>query len=447
MRLFLILFSFICLDSLSAAEKQLVLVRPTLGTERVPPALGRQIEKLALQVVMGRPNVELLLMGSEAPSQTSVDILVVESEIYLEASGYRIEARLLDLKGKRLIRNVKKSGIQEIEVVRFFQAAIEAIFEDKEKKLPLNNSENQIDSSNKSSLSPVSPKRKIESPSVINLPSSKTINFRELVKGLKVGVDEKIAQANNDKKKEESKNNNLIAKKDLSQTNSQQQIPEKKKNRVAVQSFELSLKLQQRSISTEGFTSVEGKTGILIASLNAFYGIPESWNNWGIFYGGYLGRVNSSPFEVGLPYKIYSGIGVKQKTDYLALVLARESLHFFGLASFGGGNTAGLIDINSLGVSGNYCFNLWKSESCIKMDYFIVMAARTGYRVARSAAGWSGSGWLLEFISPIKVYGWNFSIITESLQLKSEPVDYQFVGVKPFLIEESRLALSFQRSF
>jgi hypothetical protein len=184
-----------------------------------------------------------------------------------------------------------------------------------------------------------------------------------------------------------------------------------------------------------------------MASLNAFYGIPESWNDWGIFYGGYVGRVNSSPFEVGQPYKAYTGIGVKQKSDRLALVFARESLHFFGIASFGGGNTPGLIDVNSIGLNGQYCFNLWKGESCIKLDYFFVMNAKTGYGAARSAAGWSGGGWLLEFVSPIKLYGWNLSIITESLQLKSEPVDYQFVGVKPFLIEESRLALSFQRSF
>lgn len=437
-----------------ADDKRFVMVRPTAGLDLLAPGLARHIERLALQVVAQRPQIELLLSGPLAPNASKVDIWVVESEVIRKNDVYEIETRLLDLRGKRLIKNVKRGNILEADLIRLFQAGIEALFIESEKAPPVQaprTVEAPPDTPDEQTGKPP-PQKKIN-PSPLSPPTPSVVDFRERVRVLKTDVDTEISEVAEEKKEEKAKKklssptrlgSSPAIPKEESQTPFEPKVKSKFKYDLK---YDFGLSLEERSISSQGYAVVRGTTNVVTAKAQGFMVVP--WKKWdaGLLMEMAIGRISSSPLNISSPYKIALGPALHWKTGFAAVTFAREATHFFGISDFGSGESGGVVKANFLELSGRQCIALWSDELCLEVLFGSLRSATSEFEVVSNTQAWSGSKLRLGLIMPFTLKSWNLAMSLERLQLESEPVVFEFVGVKPFTIQESRIAFSLVRSF
>ena len=163
---------------------RLALIRKVQGLEQIPQSLGNQLERLTMLVVSKQPDYELLLSGTDTPTASVIDMVAVESEVGRTKEGFRIEARLLDIRTKKLITKASHDNIREEHLVRMFQAALESLFIPDEKNKPLE-PDKVVAPKPKTA---VLPQEKINVPSTTQVkePEAPTLDFKK-IKSLKNG--------------------------------------------------------------------------------------------------------------------------------------------------------------------------------------------------------------------------------------------------------------------
>lgn len=428
------------------------MVRPTAGLDLLPPTLARHLERLALQVVSQRPQLELLLSGPSAPKSSKVDIWVVESEVNRADGVYEIETRLLDLKGKRLIKNVRRGNILEADLVRLFQAGIEALFTESEKTSNDTPTAKTPQPPELNSEKSSKPAPQLSNPSTIKAPSASAVDFRERVRGLKTDVDAKVsevAEEEQEKKKLLSQSNSLkaIPGSKLNKKSHADLLPPPKSRFPYKLKYGFELGLEERTVSSKGYAVVRGTSNVIAVKTNGFFGVPWGKLDAGLTGELYFGRISSAPLDVEAPYRIAIAPAVDWKSGHFSVGFSQESMHFFGISSFGAGQSGGAIKANFLDFSAQQCISFWGHPVCFSVLYAGLRSAVSNFEVVSTAKQWSGSRQRISLKIPSTLKHWDFAMSLDQLQLESEPVVLEFVGVEPFSIQESRLAISLARSF
>ncbi len=188
-----------------AQDKRFALVRKVQGLEQLPSVLARQLQTLSMMVVSKQPGYEILLSGADTPNGSLIEIVALESEVVLVGDSYRIEARLLDLKTKKLINKASRDDIREQDLIRLFQGALESLFLDNAEKDKAPTLQKSVEKKT------LIPPKKFALKNQVNQPDQKTLDFKARVMSLKSQADtaienkiiekEKIAEAAKEEEK------------------------------------------------------------------------------------------------------------------------------------------------------------------------------------------------------------------------------------------------------
>lgn len=425
-------------------DKSLVLVRKIQGHELLPPNVSRQLEKICLQVVTKQKGLELLLSGTDTPTASAVDMVAVESEVSKSGNGFRLEARLINVKTKTLLSKVALDNIREDDLLRLFQGAIESIFlqydwsEEKEAK------EAKGAKDAKMSVPPLPAKpKKIPNTTQTTAPAEDAIDFAKRVRDLKAGVDKEIIKTAEEKKEEAAKDKdpeknssiamlkgNLLVDEDL--------MKKINKPKVYPRQFRFAVGMDRREITSTGL--VDTTTKAQMVNLRVLGHNPTSFFNGKIAWSYDLTYTKAQTATVATPAMNQLGLYATWLSTHwnLSAGIFRDASFFVNLPEPG------------VGLQPSSLTSVWtkiKTDIVLPFKYPIkigasygsVMQGQSDYKPISGASAWQGTYTHLDFSPHFLVYGCEFNVMTETLNLTTQ-------GEIPFTFNESRLGLSIRRS-
>jgi hypothetical protein len=438
--------SFLIAALALAQDTRLAVIKRIEGSDALPPGLARQLERSTLHIVSRKPGLELLLSGANAPLQSEVDAVAVESTVTNGTAGYRVEARLIDLKTKKLIGKAAVDRIREEDVLRMFEGALERIFEPFEKTL--REKSPPTPAPKKPETPPVTlQQRALPSTVQTNTPNASAVDFRERVRALKVAVDKEIVRTAEAKAEEERKRTETEKKESaaaaaalgvagISRTDLK---PDPAKGGVFryPQRHRLSLGYNTREINSNYFVDSTATASFL--NLRAEGHVPLLFK--GLVGGSYDLAVNRSmAVPVELPTLWHAGAFLSYTgVDLVAGAgLLRDTNFFMNLPGPGLGiQPKTIVTTWALArVEANlYVGGRWKLEG----SYGVPAAVETNYGPLMEATAWSGSVGRAAVTPPLSYLNFVANFAVERIALTTQ-------GERPFTLTDSRFAFSVQRS-
>lgn len=107
----------------------LLTYRKLKGQEILPESLSRSINKSALKILAGQKDYELVLNSMSFPESTTVNIHAIEGQINKKDDLFSINLQLINIKNKKVLRDVSIENIMEADLVRIIQGGLEALFQ------------------------------------------------------------------------------------------------------------------------------------------------------------------------------------------------------------------------------------------------------------------------------------------------------------------------------
>ncbi|MCM2350064.1 MAG: hypothetical protein NDI69_08575 [Bacteriovoracaceae bacterium] len=422
-----------------ADEKKLALVRRIQGLEQLPPHLSRQLQTLTLQVVTKQPDYELLLSGTDSPNASVVELVAVESEVAKQGDYYRIEARLLNLKTKKLITRAARDDIREEDLIRLFQGALESLFvpdiekEAAKEKPPVSPKEVSVPRQ-----SPPPPSMQVKQP---DLP---TLDFKQRVRDLQIAADKAIVKTVEQKKEQaDSKKNSPTVSLQASRhagITSEMEVPFKKEPapKIYPQRMVLMAGYDSRQVESDYYLITTTKAQLLTLQFAGDYPFSLMDGRIATSYELAYSRAVSAPVEVPSLYQLglyASWLGTHWSTS---LGLKRDASFFVNLPAPGEGIQSQSITTTWLNAKADLLFEMWGPWR-INAMYGVPLQVETNYSPLVSAKQWQGTNIHLAITPPLNFKGWETNLSLDQINLTTQ-------GERPFTLNESRIALSVRRS-
>lgn len=414
-----------------AQDKAYALVRSIQGIETLPPSLARQLEKVSLQVVAKQPGYELLLSGTDTPKGAVVEMVAVEPEVSRKGDSFRVEARLIDVKTKRLLARASRDHIREEDVVRLFQGAMEAIFMGHHSEGELEEKEN------------AKPKDRPKVPSTTqtNTPDEPSIDFRKRIADLKVGVDKKIVDVVETKEEAAKKKENEAALMKSSKNGMALEADASKKptnSKIYQKIHVLSLAFDSRTITSVGLLDATSKA--TTASVRASGHAPTSLFDGKTAYSWDFAYSMVQGIEYEVPSVYQAGLYGSWLSEnwFLSIGLFRDATFFVNLPVPGEGLQASSLTSTWTRVKTEITLPFsrpWKIAASYGKPYSV----ESNYKPISAAEEWQGTHMHLGISPHFVLLGFETNLTFETLDLSTQ-------GEIPFTFNESRLGLSLRRS-
>lgn len=436
-----VLIIFTCMAA-GADDKRLALVRKIQGTEQLPETLSRQLQSLTLQVVAKQKDYELLLSGTDTPNASLVDMVAVESEIGRDGNYYSIEARLLDIRTKKLLTKASRGSVREEDLLRLFQGALESLFiPDPEKALK----KKEIEPAQKTENLPRQ-KQKYPSTLQTNQPNLPALDFKQRVKDLKSGTDQAIAKVVEEKEqaaavKKETKNNpstnqpptTLAAMKSEAFVEKKEPI-----SKVYPRQHVLMVGYDSRQVDSDYYISTATKAQLL--TMKASGHLPLSMFD-GKIAGSYdlaYSRGLSAPVE--LPTIYQAGLSATWLGTFLktSVGVLKDSSFFVNLPSPGEGIFPSSISSTWMRIRSEITLD-FRGRWIVAASYGMPLMVETDYKPLSKAKEWKGTNLNVSITPPYSYKSWETALTVDQMNLTTQ-------GDRPFTLNESRVALSIRRS-
>lgn len=427
--------------NVKAQEKKLALVRKVQGLEQLPSVLSRQLQTLTMMVVTKQPGYEILLSGNDTPTGSLVDIVALESEVVLVGDSYRVEARLLNLKTKKLINKASRENIREEDLVRLFQGALESLFLDNIQKVP--------------TLQKIVEKKPVFVPKIISIrnqvnpPDQKTLDFKQRVMSLKTEADtaiakkiiekEKIADAEKDAKKLMIANATSDQKKSSLNILAEEVQEQVKPPKIQLtKTYHVFAGYESRGILCDYLIGTDTRAQLLTIKANGNVPFEKFDGKIGATADVTYSRGISVPVVIPSLYEIGLYGSWLESSWNASVGLMRSSSFFVNLSSPGEGIKSQAITTTWLKVKTNFSMNFigeWK----VGLSYGVPQTVETDFSPLKSVKKWQGSHLFATITPPLNYREWesNFSIEQNSLTTQGERL---------FTLKETRVALSIRRS-
>ncbi len=434
---------FVFQSTAFGGERRLALVRRIQGIEQIPQGLSKQLEILTMQVVAKQPDYELLLSGTDTPTASVVDMVAVESEVGRSKDGYRIEARLLDIRTKKLLTKASHDNIREEDLIRLFQGALESLFiPDEKNKKPSEKTVTPPKTTNVPRIRQILP-----TTTHVKEPDAPSLDFKKLIRDLKINVDKEIEKkselqaiaAREELAKKKAAENaqslmvprSLISSKDAPANNPTAQ--NQYKNRYNVQ-----LGWDSRNIDSSYLVDTSVKAQFLTLKSAGHLPLDFLRGQTAFSYDVGMSRALSIPIEAPVIYQLGLYGTWLQPRYNLSAGLNRDASFFVNLPSPGAGLAASSITTTWLSVKSEINFDL-KGKWELTAKYGVPGMVETDYSPLKSAKQWQGNNLQLTATPPLGLKSWNATLLFEQINLTSQ-------GDAPFTLNESRTALFVRRS-
>lgn len=437
-----VLLLFTCLTA-GADDKRLALVRKIQGTEQLPDTLSRQLQSLTLQVVAKQKDYDLLLSGTDTPNASLVDMVAVESEIGRDGNYYSIEARLLDIKSKKLITKASRGQVREEDLLRLFQGALESLFLPDPDKTP---EKKEVEPTPKAENIP---RQQQKNPPTLqtNQPNLPSLDFKQRVKDLKSGTDNAIAKLVEEKKQAEAAaksqtktNSSSIQPKATVAALKSEKIVEKKE--PTLKSYErqhvLSVGYDSRQVDSDYYISTATKAQLLTMKASGHIPIRLFDGKLAGSYDLSYSRALSVPVELPTVYQAglsatWLGRFVKTSAGVL-----RDSSFFVNLPTPGEGLLPSSISSTWMRIRSEVTFD-YRGRWIVAASYGMPMMVETDYKPLAKAKEWKGTNLNVSITPPYSYKSWQTALTVDQMNLTTQ-------GDRPFTLNESRVALSIRRS-
>lgn len=422
-------------------DRPLALIRQIQGVEILPPALSRQLERVGIQIVSKQKGYQLVLSGEDTPSSSLVDMVAIESEVAKSGTGYRIEARLLDLKTQKLLTKASHDNIREEDVIRLYQGALESLFIPDVKK-EIEATPAPFKTPNPKINNPKNPPPALQ----VRTPNEKSIDFKKRVKELKFGVDEKIKIVNAEEKKKEAeaKENQVAAAKAMSaqeanvgQSEDEPEVEKKKASKNYPKKMVFLLGWESRSLLSTDLVDTSSEPTLL--TLRAMGHMPLDYFSGQLAYSFdvSVSRALSSAAPLPTPYQLGLAGSWLSKWWATSLGLHRDTSFFFNVPAPGAGLQTSMITTLWSRLQGEAYLGsskAWKMRAAVGNPIMV----SSGHSSVKKATKWEGTNFLAAVAVPL------FSPVWET-QLSFEKINLTTEGTRLFTINESRLTISVGR--
>jgi hypothetical protein len=438
------ILSFALLSAgVEADDKRLALVRRIQGLEQLPDSLSRQLRTITLMVVTKQKDYEVLLSGTDAPNSSIVDMVAVESEIGRKGRLYHIETRLLDVKLNKLISRASRDDIREEDLVRLYQGALESLFlPELKKKLP--GSTNNKNDPNPSNENPTL-KKKLPSTTQFNQPNHSALDFKQRLRELKSDAEEGIAKVaeQEDAKKVEKKPKKesppSIAAPIKAQLSFNDKPMKKEKPKLALPSkHTLQAGYDSRQVDSDYFTFTTAKVQLLTLKAGGHFPLSLFRGRVAGSYDLAYSKAISAPIELPILYQIGVYASWLNPDWNTSIGLNRESSFFSNLTSPGEGIQTQTVSTTWIKLKSQMLVEIrgvWELEA----SYGLPVMVETNYLPLKDADAWKGSNLHLAITPPHSYKKWKATLGFDKINLTT-------TGEQPFILNESRMALSVKRS-
>lgn len=426
-----------------AASKKLALVRKIQGTEQLPPNLARQLQTTSLQVVSRQPDYEVLLSGADAPEDSVVSLFAIESEVGRSNNGYRIEARLIDVRTKKVMTKALREDVRLEDLSRLFRGALESLFIPDEKKS--SNNQNPQDPVEKSeNLSLLQKQKKLQNKN--NQANSKEIDFKKRIQDLQMEADVAIVE-----KTQEKANGTSTAVQNKPQENSPakegtaiistaknpaEDKPISRKNYPL--RYEVGGGYDSRQVESTYLVGTLTKIQLLTVRGSGDY--PISYFSGKMAVSGDLAfsRAFASPVALPTIYQIGLYGTFLQPRWKISLGFQRDASFFVNLPEPGAGLQSQSLVTTWIKIKSAFIlkFNApWRFD----VSYGTAGMVETNYKPLSNAKNWQGTNVGIAVTPPYSYKNWKSNIAFERINMTSE-------GDRSFTLNDSRIALSVRRS-
>lgn len=438
----LVVLLLLCQSLAFGSDKRLALVRRIQGLEQIPQSLGHQLERLTMLVISKQADYELLLSGTDTPIASVVDMVAVESEVGRTNDGYRIEARLLDIRTKKLLTKASHSNIREEDLVRMFQGALESLFIPDAKIKPI--APDKVSNPKTTII----PRQKMILPSTTQMkePDAPTLDFKKIVRDLKRKVDKEIEkkvelktqaeQKEADKKKaDQASQTASIAKGEISKKVTDEKRP-------SLKSYPRRLNIfagwDSRSIDSTYLVDTSVKAQLLTLKSDGHIPLDILQGRMAASYNLSLSRALSIPIEAPALYQVgLFGTWLEPRWN-ISAGINRDASFFVNLPSPGEGLAASSITAAWITVNSEVNFDFW-GQWFLGAKFGVPGMVETNYAPLKKAKQWQGNNLQLTMTPPLYFKGWSSSFSFQQINLSSQ-------GEAPFTLNESRIALFVRRS-
>ena len=424
------------------AEPAFALIRPIKGQESLPPHVLRQLKRISLQVASKQKGLQLLLSGDDPPTGSTLEVLALESEVIKVNGTYTIEARLVDIREKKIRSTTRRENIPEEYLIRLYQGALEAVFlpvkdadeEDEEKEGKKPELKVPPPPTVKDSIKPTTTQTRSQNES--------EVDFKKRLKDLKKEVDDKIAKAKeqNDAAAQAANNNTPPKSNSVGGMNAmdpiqtiEEKFPEPPKGITHVKRYVIDLGWERRSLTS--LDLVETAASAELLTLRGRAHVPFFFNSGRLAWSseGAVSRPLSVPADISTPYQIGTGLSLLNKSSFLTLGVIRDSSFFFNLPVAGEGLQTSIVDANWAKATGDITFN-FKYPIGFMASVGTPLSIKSTYRSVENAKSWNGTFFQFAFRAPALVKNLESSIMYERSTLSTE-------GVRPFTLNETRLSI------
>ncbi len=439
------LLAFIFILNLPSAfaqgEIQYALIREVRGIESVPQQMQERLKRLSMQVVLKQPGYQILMSPDDIPSSSTVSIFAVESDLSKENDRYQIETKLLDLKNKKLVRKASIKNIRESDLLRLFQASIEAIFKPAKETIP-----EEVESEPKEKVTKVPPPLGPK----LNVANHNAIDFKARINAMKGQVDSQIKKLAEQKKTAELEDENNDQKKNdpnvpppspstIANTSSKELDPEAKKERNSYKGkskYDMMVGWDKRTINSDYLISTKTAAEMLtlkVASHNSTRFFSERLN-WS--YELAVSKLVSGKIDLPILYQLGLFASWVDNWGFFSLGVFRDKSFISNLDTPGEG-----VQVSNLEA------DWFLTKTQVNLPFLKDTKFHLAYGIPLMVTSemsqldqWSGSLLRAGIIPPRLVANWDLNIIIERIELTNQ-------GVVPFTSEDSRMALFIQRSF
>lgn len=415
------------------------MARKVKGLEVVPEQIRQRFERLALQVVLKQQDYQVLMSPDDIPTSSAVDIVAVESEISKENEGYKIETSLFDIRNKKLIRRARIKNVREEDLLRLYQASVEAVF--KKKVDPEEDATKEKAVREKTIPAPLSTN--------INNPSPNAIDFKGRINNMKSDIEKQfknLAQKNQIKDLDEDKNSPekkntpppnpvVTAKKNIAIT---EVIlpPVAQKKFKGKTSFHVMAGMDKRVVDSQYLINTKTNTQMLTFKLlshntTKFFSERMAWS-----YDFSVSKLLSG--KIDLPTLYQAGIYGTwlDNWGHISMGIMKDKSFISNLTAPGEGLKITNLETTWYMIRGELNFsNLADTKLTVAYGIPLLVSAQID-----QLQQWQGSMYRVGIIPPRLVRNWDLNIILERISLTNQ-------GVVPFTSEDSRIALLVQRSF
>lgn len=426
------------LSGFGAHAAPMLLIKEIEGLNLAPPAVRKELQKTVVRVCARQNNYQLILGKDVNPGP---ELSLHSVEITLKKTNkkeYEIITNLKDHKKNMIIQTRKKEFVREEDILRIFEATLQALFERDEKVgLPADKP-----SQFKRASDPL--------PSTLQtkVPNRSAIDLRKIIEGLKSDTQNALADHKSEIEEdpEPSKEDPFSpkpAKSNSSQNQSLTNLNQKndanldKKKTTVPAVFELQLGWENRTGSSNGLVKTTSSAKTLDVGFVGFKRLRFTENKASV--GGFIryGKILDYPYEVGAPHQIALFTQGHTKSDKYRFQLGalRDSSFFINLATPGGG-------LGGFNLSSNWVFGKALMRA-FGWDFSMMMGSHMGTTSDLSLlkdSSWSGQFYHLAIKPALIVKNWESNIVLEKVNLSAQ-------GVIPFENQENRLILSISRIF